>query len=136
MERSAWQQPVDAEAISERGRQAAAEERAKQLLEAIRGRGCREEFAVNAALLPEGRVDFLPVRDLTAEELAAQAAEAAKRALQVRRAVALVDGAEKPFTVNYKLMFKTNGGHMADVEVTFEDRATQHRVIIGKEVSN
>lgn len=29
--------------------------------------------------------------------------------------------------------YKTNGGRMFDVDVTFEDRETRHRVIIGKE---
>ena len=29
--------------------------------------------------------------------------------------------------------YKTNGGHMFDLNVTFENRETNHRVIVGKE---
>lgn len=56
MERTAWQQPVDAGAISDRGKLQAAEEKSKDLLEAIRKRGCREQFMPNAQLLGEGQV--------------------------------------------------------------------------------
>lgn len=56
LERAAWQQPVEAFAISERGKQAAAEENAKQLQQAIKDRGCKEEFLPNPELLILGQV--------------------------------------------------------------------------------
>jgi hypothetical protein len=80
-ERDQWQAAAEAHAISERGRAAAAAELAKQLQARIRQRGCREEFVPDAALLAEGRVDFLPAAALSAEELQRQrelAEEAAK----------------------------------------------------------
>ncbi len=55
-ERDAWQLPIESEAISERGKQSAAEEMARQMLVRIRTRGCKEEFLPNADLLPLGKV--------------------------------------------------------------------------------
>lgn len=37
------------------------------------------------------------------------------------------------FEMRIRNNYKTNGGRMFDVDVTFEDRETRHRVIIGKE---
>lgn len=51
-----WQQPVDAGAISERGRKGAAEECARQLVAQLKERGCKEEFTPNPTLLLEGQV--------------------------------------------------------------------------------
>ena len=55
-ERDQWQQPVEAYAISERGKAAAAVELAKQLQGRIKTRGCREEFVAKAELLEQGLV--------------------------------------------------------------------------------
>ena len=57
-ERDQWQQPVEAYAISERGKAAAAVELAKQLQGRIKTRGCREEFVAKAELLEQGLVRF------------------------------------------------------------------------------
>jgi hypothetical protein len=51
-----WQQPVDAGAISERGRKGAAEEKTRQLQATLKDRGCKEEFTPNPTLLLEGQV--------------------------------------------------------------------------------
>ncbi len=56
IERRMWQQPVDAGAISERGRKGAAEECARQLVAQLKDRGCKEDFTPNPALLLEGQV--------------------------------------------------------------------------------
>lgn len=37
------------------------------------------------------------------------------------------------FELRIRNDYKTNGGRMFDVNVTFEDRETKHRVIVGKE---
>ncbi len=37
------------------------------------------------------------------------------------------------FELRIRNNYKTNGGRMFDVNVTFEDRETTHRVIVGKE---
>ena len=51
-----WQQPVDAFAISDRGKKAAAEDKVRQTLEALTIRGLKEEFIANPALLENGQV--------------------------------------------------------------------------------
>jgi hypothetical protein len=56
LERSAWQQPIEAFAISERGKQAAAEEAVKTQQLALKERGCREDFLPNPELLLLGKV--------------------------------------------------------------------------------
>ncbi len=58
LERNLWQQPVDAGAISQRGKQGAAEEMAKALLTQIKARGCKEEFVANPMLLSNGQVSM------------------------------------------------------------------------------
>jgi hypothetical protein len=55
-ERAAWQKPMEAFAISERGKPAAAEELVKTQQQALRDRGCQEEFVPNLELLPLGQV--------------------------------------------------------------------------------
>ncbi|GIL53949.1 hypothetical protein Vafri_9515 [Volvox africanus] len=132
IERSMWQQPVDAGAISERGRKGAAEEKTRQLLAALRDRGCKEDFTPNPTLLLEGQVDFLPARNLTEEELAAEREAEAARMRGRRSCSAIVDGQERVFHTSYLLKFPTNGGFMLDVSVLFDGRETQHRVIVGK----
>jgi hypothetical protein len=54
-ERAAWQAPAQSFSISERGKAAAAEELAKQLLLKIRNRGCREDFFAGAPPPPPPR---------------------------------------------------------------------------------
>jgi len=133
LERSQWQQPVDAGAISQRGKLAAAEEKARVLQEALKARGCSEEFVANKTLLAEGVVDFMPARVLTAEELERQTAERQAAVRATRSAVALVDGLERKFTVSYTLKFPTNGGFMFDVTVALDGQESKHRVIVGRE---
>lgn len=132
IERRMWQQPVDAGAISERGRKGAAEECARQLVAQLKERGCKEEFTPNPTLLLEGQVDFLTARELTDEEMAAEMEAEAARSRGRRSCVALVDGVERVFTTSYSLKFPTKGGHMMDVSVLFDGRETNHRVIVGK----
>jgi len=56
MERNMWQKPVDAGAISARGKRGAAEEQCRQLQEQLRLMGCKEEFTPNEQLLDDGMV--------------------------------------------------------------------------------
>lgn len=39
------------------------------------------------------------------------------------------------FEMRLRNTYKTNGGHMFDLNVTFENKETVHRVIVGKEYS-
>jgi len=41
--------------------------------------------------------------------------------------------ARAQFELRFRNTYKTNGGYMIDAAVTFEDRETTHRVIIGRE---
>ncbi|KAG2434162.1 hypothetical protein HXX76_007889 [Chlamydomonas incerta] len=133
IERTMWQQPVDAGAISERGRKGAAEEKARQLQATLKDRGCKEEFTPNASLLLEGQVEFLPARNLTDEEMAAEREAEADRMRGRRSCSCLVDGQERTFHTSYLLKHPTAGGHLMDLSVLFDGRETQHRIIVGRE---
>ncbi len=84
------------------------------------------------SLLPPRQVDFLPARDLSDEEMAAEMEAEAARSRGRRSCVAVVDGIERVFTTAYSLKFPTAGGHMMDVSVLFDGRETHHRVIVGE----
>lgn len=132
-ERDQWQQPLEAHAISERGKAAAAAELAKQLQQRIRQRGCKEEFVAKADLLAEGKVDFLPAAALSPEELERQR-QLAEAAAKATRTVGFeLDGAPVAFDLFFKNSYQTNGGWMYDVAITFQDKETQHRVIVGRD---
>ncbi|KAK9837885.1 hypothetical protein WJX74_007198 [Apatococcus lobatus] len=133
MERNLWQLPVDAGAISARGRQKAAEEQMRAQLELIRQRGCNEEWEANPELLEQGKVDFLPSKAMSPEELAALKARLADMAARMRTVETIIDGQPERFSIFFRMNFQTNGGRMMDVAVTFEQRETKHRVIVGKE---
>lgn len=51
-----WQEPIDSGAISSRGRLGAAEEKAKEMLEVYKLRGCNEDFIPDPSKLPDGQV--------------------------------------------------------------------------------
>ncbi|KAK9840654.1 hypothetical protein WJX81_007501 [Elliptochloris bilobata] len=133
MERKAWSQPVDAGAISDRGKQQAAEGEAAGLQAMMRTRGCKEDFVPNPELLQEGMVDFLASKALSPEELATQR----ERLQALTKATSVVgldlDGERVSFELRFRNTYKTNGGYMFDAAVTFEDRETVHRVIVGRE---
>lgn len=61
LERTMWQQPVDAGAISQRGKQAAADQKVSELLAIMKQRGCKEEFVPNPSLLLDGQVSATAV---------------------------------------------------------------------------
>ncbi|KAI3424879.1 hypothetical protein D9Q98_008263 [Chlorella vulgaris] len=132
-ERDQWQQPVDVFSISERGKAQAALELSKQLQQRIEARGCREAFLPNEELLAIGKVDFLPAAALTPEELERQRAKAAETAKLTRSVTFELDGEPAAFDLFYENVIKTNGGHMFDVIVTFQDKETHHRIIVGKD---
>ncbi|PNW72346.1 hypothetical protein CHLRE_16g671950v5 [Chlamydomonas reinhardtii] len=133
IERTMWQQPVDAGAISERGRKGAAEEKARQLQATLRDRGCKEDFTPNPTLLLEGQVEFLAARNLSDEEMAAEREAEAERMRGRRSCSCLVDGQERTFHTNYLLKHVTAGGHLMDLSVLFDGRETNHRIIVGRE---
>lgn len=132
MERTAWQQPIDAGAAADKGKLQAAEEKSKELIEKIRERGCREQFMPNATLLVDGLVDFLPAQSLSPEELAKQKAVMDKIMQSSRTCKTVINGTESEFTVFFRNKYPTNGGVMCDISVTHDNVETRHRVIIGK----
>lgn len=79
------------------------------------------------------QVDFLPSKAMTPEELQAQRELVESMAKATRTITTMID--TKPETVELfiKFAFKTNGGWMFDVAVTFEEKETQHRVIVGRD---
>lgn len=132
-ERAAWQEPAHPFTISERGKAAAAEELAKQTLVKIKSRGCKEEYLVDLDLVAEGRVGFLAVAELSAEELDRQRRDAEAAARLTRNCSTVIDGETVPFDMFFTSTVKTNGGYMFDVRVTANDRESTHRVIVGKD---
>jgi len=131
MERSAWQNPAEALAISDRGKTAAAEELAKQMLVKIQSRGCKEDFIPNPDLLSEGKVEFLAADALSQEEVDRQKLAAETLMKATRRCQTMVDDEYAPFDLLFTASVKTNGGYMFDVRVTFQEKESIHRVIVG-----
>ncbi|KAI8462566.1 MAG: hypothetical protein J3K34DRAFT_499650 [Monoraphidium minutum] len=133
LERDQWQRPVDAGAISQRGKRAAAEDKSRELLTLIRQRGCTEPFTPAPELLDDGKVEFLEVAALTEEQLSAAREAAAKAAKQSRTCSVLVDGQPKSFTVRFTGRNPTNGGFLFDTVLNYDNQETRHRVVVGKE---
>ncbi|KAL6778629.1 hypothetical protein ACKKBF_B15510 [Auxenochlorella protothecoides x Auxenochlorella symbiontica] len=132
-EKAAWQQPVEPFTISERGKAAAALETVKELQTRMKLRGCKEVFEANEELLAEGRVDFVPAKQITAEDEARREAEEAEAARAVRECMVIQDGHELKYQIKVHLAYKTNGGMLYDITVTCQDKESVHRVIIGKD---
>ncbi|DBB04825.1 hypothetical protein WJX82_007389 [Trebouxia sp. C0006] len=133
LERTAWQQPVSAGAISERGKLQAAEEQLKVLLAQIQQRGCKEDFQPDAALMKDGQVDFLPAKAMTPEELEAQQKRIAELAKATKVVKFELDGATAQYELFFVHSYPTNGGMMYDLTITYEEQETRHRIILGKE---
>lgn len=133
LERNMWQKPVDGGAISARGKRGAAEDKAREHLAMIRSRGCTEPFTPAPELLDDGVVDFLPVASLTEEQLAAAREAAAKAAKESRSCSVLIDGQPKHFTVRFLSRTPTNGGHLFDLVLSYDNQESKHRVVVGKE---
>jgi len=132
LERDAWTQPVSAGAISERGRRAAAEGQAAELLKLLRTRGCKEDLVPDEALLDAGKVDFLPAIE-SSEEDRAKAKQASDARAAAARIVKLPKGVVPPLAeCTISRAFPTNGGVMFDVTLAHDSSETEHRVIVGK----
>jgi len=131
--RNLWQQPVMAGGVSERGKQAAAKQQLESILKGLNQRGLREEFIPDENMLAEGKIEFLPAKELTEEEKKAKE-EARQRVLEATRTCSVtVDGKVEEFTIFYESMFDANGGSIVDVVVSKDNLATNHRIILGKE---
>lgn len=133
LERTAWQQPVSAGAISERGKLQAAEEQLKVLVAQIQLRGCKEDFQPDAALMKDGQVDFLPAKAMTPEELEAQRKRVAELAKKTKVVEFEIDGGTAQYELFFVHAYPTNGGMMYDLTITYEEQETRHRIILGKE---
>ncbi|KAK9829795.1 hypothetical protein WJX72_007953 [[Myrmecia] bisecta] len=133
MERNLWQQPVEAGAISARGRQQAAEAEVVTLMVVITSRGCNEVFVPNPELLAKGQVDFLPATAMTPEELEKQREMLSKMAKATSVVSTVIDGEPATFQIFFQRAMKTNGGYMFDLKINFEEKDTIHRVIVGAE---
>ena len=132
LERDAWTQPVSAGAISERGRRAAAEGEAAELLRLLRARGCKEDLVPDEALLDAGKVDFLPALE-SSEEERALAKKASEDRAAAARVIRLPRGVTPPLAeCTISRAFPTNGGVMFDIRLAHDSSETEHRVIVGK----
>eukprot|EP00899_Mesostigma_viride_P012730 jgi/Mesvir1/21458/Mv03915-RA.1 len=131
-QRALWEQPVDAGAVSERGKLMAAQSRAQQLLGAMQARGVKEPMIYDPALLAKGQCDVLASAEMSEEEMAKLARIAAEQASALRHIKATGPGGEVEFDVLYKKKYTTNGGWMYDVDVVMDEQETHHRVIVGR----
>jgi hypothetical protein len=132
LERDAWTQPVSAGAISQRGRRAAAEGQAAELLQKLRSRGCKEDLVPDEELLDAGKVDFLPAGDVSEEERAAALKASQDRAARAR-VIRLPKGVVPPTAeCTISRAFETNGGVMFDLTLAHDSTESEHRVIVGK----
>lgn len=132
LERDAWTQPVSAGAISQRGRRAAAEGAAAELLQKLRARGCKEDLIPDEDLLDAGKVDFVPAGDISEEERAAALRASADRAAAAR-VIRLPKGVVPPTAeCTISRAFPTNGGVMFDLTLAHDSSESEHRVIVGK----
>lgn len=132
-ERAQWEQPALANSISERGRAAAAASKAKTMQQMMRDRGVKEEMIYDPVLLEQGKLSILPSKGLSPEELAQNAlAQAAAEATRKKVSVPVPSGGVIEYDIFYEMKFKTNGGWMYDVAVTYDDKETRHRIIVGQ----
>lgn len=132
-DKALWEQPGTSDAISERGRAAAAASKAKTLQQMMRDRGIKEEMIFDPVLLEQGKLNLLPSKDLSPEELAKSAVEQAKAGAKKKNvSVPIPSGGVIEYDIVYEMKFKTNGGWMYDVAVTYDDKETRHRIIVGK----
>ncbi|KAH9299748.1 hypothetical protein KI387_031430 [Taxus chinensis] len=132
-DRAQWEQPALANSISERGRAAAAVSKAKTMQQMMHDRGIKEEMIYDPVLLEQGKLNILPTKRLSPEELAQNAlAQAAAEATRKKVSVPIPSGGVLEYDIFYEMKFKTNGGWMYDVAVTYDDKETKHRIIVGQ----
>lgn len=79
------------------------------------------------------QVDFLPTKAMTPEELQQQRDLIESMAKATRTIATVVDGQARTIEMFIKRGFKTNGGYMYDLTITYEEKETEHRVIVGKD---
>lgn len=132
VQRAMWEKPADAGSISERGKAAAAQSKAKTLVQMMVDRGLKEEMVYDPALLEQGLCDVLPSKEQSKEELESAKAEAmanADKQMKVRERAP--NGDEVEFEIRFENKMKTNGGWMYDIYITKDDKETRHRIICG-----
>eukprot|EP00891_Asterochloris_glomerata_P003517 jgi/Astpho2/3517/Aster-06431 len=111
----------------------AAEETVRSLMTKIQGRGCKEDFQPNPSLLQNGQVDFMPAKAMSAEDLEEQRLRMAEVAKRKRSVLFQMDEKTAQYELYFSLSFKTNGGMMFDITVTYDSKETRHRIIVGRE---
>lgn len=131
--RQLWQQPALAGGVSERGKLIAAKQMLETTLKKLDQRGLKEEMLPDEALLKEGKVDFLPAKELTEEEKRLKQEHRMKILEATRECTTVIDGNQETFMLFFESVFEANGGAMIDVTVTKDDVATNHRIIIGED---
>ena len=76
------------------------------------------------------QVDFLPAKAMTPEELQAQQERVAALAKATKVVQFQLDGAPAQYELFFVHAYKTNGGMMYDVTITFEEQETRHRSVL------
>ena len=108
--RQLWQQPAVAGGVSERGKLIAAKQMLETTLKKLDQRGLKEEMLPDEELLKEGKVDFLPAKELTEEEKRLKHEHRMKILEATRECTTVVDGNQETFMLFYESIFEANGG--------------------------
>eukprot|EP00898_Chlorokybus_atmophyticus_P000904 jgi/Chlat1/1814/Chrsp135S02135 len=133
-ERKQWEAPVDAGAVSERGKAAAAASTAKQLSDALAERGYKEAVVWDPELLAKGQVDILAnvEEERSDEEKDAAAARVAEAVAKQRHVNITIGERNIEYDITYQRKFPTKGGWMIDLMLSYDGSDTTHRVICSK----
>ena len=102
------------------------------ILETMRANGLKEEMEINIEKLKsEGVLDLLPSKyEYTPQEIEAKEAQD-KYDQEHTFSVSETFGNKKlEFQLYIAMDFKTNGGHMFDVDITMNDKTSTHRVTV------
>ena len=73
------------------------------------------------------QVDFMPAKAMSAEELEEQRLRMAEVAKRKRSVLFQMDDKTAQYELYFSLSFKTNGGMMFDITVTYDSKETRHR---------
>lgn len=76
------------------------------------------------------QVDFLPAKAMTPEELEAQKERVAALAKATKVIQFQLDGEPAQYELFFVHAYKTNGGMMYDLTITFEEQETRHRWVL------
>mmetsp|Transcript_15630 Transcript_15630/g.49077 ORF Transcript_15630/g.49077 Transcript_15630/m.49077 type:complete len:257 (-) Transcript_15630:36-806(-) len=128
-----WEQPIDAGATSDRGKEQAAKHQLKYTMIDLEKRGVLEEFIPDPAMIMDGKVDFLPAPEISDADLDAMYERAALAESRTRAISIEIAGKAQEYTIYYKEVVEVTGGMIFDIKVMADEVETTHRVMVGRD---